>query len=81
MTTAMIANIPDCGLTAEEFAQVDLLDLCKAYDLYIWTVFDSRIVDTGYVPVGIWEFLRDEYENVWMEHDDGENPFGYLYDE
>lgn len=44
-----------------------LLDIMEAYDAYIFTACESRLIDTEWKPVGICEFYENEYQTAWQK--------------
>lgn len=57
----------------------DLADLLRAYDCYIQSAFEARLPDSGWCPVCVREFAENEYEDVWLCREEGEDPFAYMY--
>ena len=49
-----------------------LLDVLKAYDAYIAAACEEKRFESGWMPVGITEFIQNEYQLNWLnrENDD-----------
>lgn len=75
-------EVGEDGLTTLtlDVAAEDLVDLLRAYDAYIQAAFDARLPDSGWCPVCVDEFAEDEYRDVWLCREEGEDPFAYMYD-